>query len=69
MAKAIKSFLIMLNNSLHIPSEMFSICGGSRRYTPPKFSYPTCQESWSQDWQNIGMDFRKAVGRFETEMA
>ena len=69
MAKAIKNFLIMLDNSLRIPPEMFCICGGTRRYTPTKFSYPTREEAWAQDWHNIGNDFRKAVGRLEMEIA
>ena len=69
MAAVIKKFLIVLNDSLHVPPEMFSICGGSRRYTPPEFSYPTCQDAWAQDWNNIGMDFRRAANRLEAEVA
>ena len=69
MARAVRRFLVMLGNSLRIPPEMFCICGGTRRYTPPVFSYPTCEEAWAQDWTNIGLDFRRAVGRLNAEVA
>ena len=69
MAKAIKNFLIKLNINLSIPSEMFCICGGARRYTAPEYTYPSCNEAWSKDWENIGLDFRRAVGRLEAEVA
>jgi hypothetical protein len=68
MAKILKSIRNLLHISFSLPPEMFSICGGDRRYKAPTYSYPTCQEAWAQDWANIGMDFRNAVGRFKAEL-
>ncbi len=30
-------------------------------------NYPTLEEAWAKDWENIGKDFRRAVARFEAE--
>lgn len=45
-----------------------SFKAGGRRYTPSKFSYPTTEDAWCSDWENIGKDFRRAVARFESEV-
>lgn len=46
-----------------------SLSAGGRRYVPPKFSYPSTEEAWRADWENIGKDFRRAVTRLEAEVA
>jgi len=40
---------------------------GKRRYVPPRFSYPSTEDAWRTDWENIGGDFRRAAARLEIE--
>ena len=51
------------------PRGFLSIRAGVRRYTPPSFHYPSTEEAWTLDWQNIGNDFRKAAKRLEAQIA
>ena len=49
-------------------SAAFDVCSlgldaGGCRYVPPKFSYPSTEEAWRTDWENIGKDFRRAAER------
>lgn len=67
MAKVIRKITVLFD-SLIVPPEMFSLCGGRRRYTPPHFSYPSTADAWAQDWANIGMDFRRAATRLESDL-
>lgn len=46
-----------------------SLDAGGHRYVPPRFSYPSTEEAWRADWQNIGSDFRRAVARLDVELS
>ena len=45
----------------------FDLSPGGRRYRPARFTYPTTEDAWNSDWQNIGGDFRRATSRIEQE--
>ena len=68
MAKAIrKLFRVVLR--LEYPRSIFDMSPGGMRYYPPAFEYPSTEESWRRDWENIGSDFRRAVSRLDSELS
>jgi len=68
MAKIIKRFFRIVLR-FEYPRSIFDLSPGELRYTSPDFRYPTTEEAWRQDWENIGGDFRRAMSRIETETA
>lgn len=60
MADAIRRVI----TSIHV---VFDLSAGGRRYRPTRFSYPSTEESWCKDWENIGGDFRRAAFRIQSE--
>ena len=67
MAKIIIRIFQRINAAFDIRS--LSLDAGGHRYSPPKFSYPSTEDAWRADWQNIGNDFRRAAARFEAELS
>lgn len=67
MAKMIIRICRRINAAFDIHS--LSLDAGGLRYSPPRFSYPSTEEAWSVDWQNIGSDFRRAAARLEAELS
>lgn len=63
MRNAIRRIFRWLSAAFDI--RLLGLGDGGRRYVPPKFSYPSTEESWNTDWKNIGNDFRRAAARFE----
>lgn len=51
------------------PGNMFDMSPGAHRYTPIDFSYPSTEDLWRCDWNNLGIDFRNAFSRLEEEAA
>ena len=68
MARVIKSFLVMVTDTLQFPPDLFSTGPGVRRYTNPIRNYPTTEEAWRQDWENIGRDFQRSYDRLAGEL-
>lgn len=60
MAEAIRQVI----TRIHV---VFDLSAGGRKYRPTKFTYPTTEESWRMDWENIGGDFRRAASRLQAE--
>ena len=67
MAEAIKKWLASFQFAY--PRSVFDMSPGERRYVRSRYRYPSIEESWAQDWANIGCDFRRAVGRFQGSFA
>ena len=61
MAKIIIRICRRINAVFDIRS--LSLDAGGCRYVPPKFSYPSTEEAWRTDWENIGKDFRRSAAR------
>jgi len=40
---------------------------GGLRYEEPDYTYPTTEEAWTKDWENIGHDFRLAAEHLRKE--
>ena len=66
MAKMIIRICRRINAAFDI--HLLSLDAGGRRYVSPRFSYPSTEEAWHTDWENIGSDFRRAAARLETEL-
>lgn len=60
MAEAIRKVI----TRIHM---VFDLSAGGRRYRPTKFIYPSTEEAWRKDWENIGGDFQRAASRFQDE--
>ena len=67
MARAIKRFFKIVLR-FEYPRSIFDLSGGELRYTPSKYDYPSTEDSWRQDWENIGGDFRRAATRLQSEL-
>ena len=69
MAQAIRKAFRQFAETFSFPIDLFSFGPGEPRFKPSNYTYPSAEESWRLDWQNIGGDFRRAVGRFEQGLA
>ena len=65
MAEAIKRIFTRIH--LVFDRSLFDFGPGARRVVTTDYICPTIEESWRQDWDNIGCDFRNAVSRFAAE--
>ena len=45
-----------------------SLSSGELRYTPPEFTYPSTEDAWEIDRENMRRDFKRAISRFESEL-
>lgn len=68
MAETIKRVLKQFTGTFSFPVDLFSLGPGEPRFEPSVYVYPSAEEAWRQDWENIGGDFRRAVSRFEREL-
>ena len=67
MSKIVKSFLMRFSFRVEWPGNMFDMSPGLLRYTPTSFEYPSTEDLWRSDWNNICRDFRSAFNRLEME--
>ena len=67
MAEAIKRmFRVVLR--FEYPRSIFDMSPGGLRYEEPKFSYPSTEEAWRIDAENIHGDFTRAISRLNQEL-
>lgn len=61
MAKIIRIVL----RGIVFPRSLFDMGPGERRFKPSNYTYPTTEDAWRSDWDNIGRDFRRSASRLE----
>lgn len=65
MARIIKRICRRVSIAFDVRS--LSLDDGGCRYVPSKFSYPSTDEAWRSDWENIGKAFKRAAIRVYSE--
>ena len=67
MAETIKRmFQVILR--IEYPRSIFDMSPGGLRYKEPKFSYPSTEEAWRIDAENIHGDFTRAISKLNQEL-
>lgn len=60
MAEKIKQYILSLRFSY--PRSIFDMSPGELHYESPDYRYPSTEEAWKGDWENVGRAFRSAAG-------
>jgi len=67
MAKFIKSMFLRFTGSVQFDSGLFGVGACDVHYTDSPYYFPTAEDAWRHDWQNIAGDFHGACVAFAKE--